>query len=92
MTIHHKHKLKPVRRSCQTATRSRLLSHDKKAINEQQNFPTNSVISSITHPLAMSKVEGSSSHQPTKEDAIPGLGVLEEDDEFEEFPIQGKHA
>ena len=41
--------------------------------------------------LAMSRAE-SSTNQPTKEDAIPGLGVLEEDDEFEEFPIQGKCA
>ena len=44
------------------------------------------------HPPAMSKVDSSSTNQPTKEDAIPGLGVLEEDDEFEEFPTQGKHA
>ena len=50
------------------------------------------VISSTFHPPAMSKVESSSTNQPTKEDAIPGLGVLEEDDEFEEFPVQGKHA
>ena len=40
----------------------------------------------------MSKVDNSSTNQPTKEDAIPGLGVLEEDDEFEEFPVQGKYA
>jgi 26 proteasome complex subunit DSS1 len=40
----------------------------------------------------MSKAESSSTNQPTKEDVIPGLGVLEEDDEFEEFPVQGKHA
>jgi hypothetical protein len=39
----------------------------------------------------MSKAE-SSTNQPTKEDAIPGLGVLEEDDEFEEFPVQGECA
>jgi len=45
-----------------------------------------------THPPVMSKVESSSSNQPTKEDTIPGLGVLEEDDEFEEFPVQGKHS
>jgi hypothetical protein len=44
---------------------------------------------SIT-PSVMSKVESSSSN-PQKEEAIPGLGVLEEDDEFEEFPVQGKH-
>ena len=50
------------------------------------------VISSTVHPPAMSKVESSSTSQPTKEDAIPGLGVLEEDDEFEEFPVQGKYA
>jgi len=36
----------------------------------------------------MSKAESSSTNQPTKEDAIPGLGILEEDDEFEEFPSQ----
>jgi len=36
----------------------------------------------------MSKVDNSSTNQPTKEDAIQGLGVLEEDDEFEEFPVQ----
>lgn len=44
------------------------------------------------HPVidfAMSKAEGPT-NQPTKEDAIPGLGVLEEDDEFEEFPVQGE--
>lgn len=41
----------------------------------------------VIHP-AMSKAE-SSTNQPTKEDAI-GLGVLEEDDEFEEFPVQGE--
>jgi len=35
----------------------------------------------------MSKAE-SHTNQPTKEDAIPGLGVLEEDDEFEEFHVQ----
>jgi len=40
----------------------------------------------------MSKVDNSSTNQPTKEDAIPGLGVLEEDDEFEEFPVQGEYA
>ena len=40
----------------------------------------------------MSKAESSSTNQPTKEDVIPGLGVLEEDDEFEEFPVQGEHA
>lgn len=39
----------------------------------------------------MSKVESSSSN-PQKEETIPGLGVLEEDDEFEEFPVQGKHT
>ncbi|KAF9645090.1 hypothetical protein BDM02DRAFT_703570 [Thelephora ganbajun] len=39
----------------------------------------------------MSKTEGST-NPPAKEDTIPGLGVLEEDDEFEEFPFQGKHA
>jgi len=44
----------------------------------------------IIHP-AMSKVENTM-NQPQKEDAIPGLGVLEEDDEFEEFPVQGKRA
>jgi len=36
----------------------------------------------------MSKAEISSANQPTKEETIPGLGVLEEDDEFEEFPVQ----
>jgi len=49
--------------------------------------PTASFLSTV-HPPVMS----SSTNQPTKEDAIPGLGVLEEDDEFEEFPVQGKHA
>jgi 26 proteasome complex subunit DSS1 len=30
--------------------------------------------------------------EPTKEgDQIPHLSVLEEDDEFEEFPVQGEH-
>lgn len=43
-------------------------------------------------PPTMSKVDNSpTTNQPTKEDAIPGLGVLEEDDEFEEFPVQGEH-
>ena len=50
-----------------------------------------SVISPAIHPPVMSKVDNSSTNQPTKEDAIPGLGVLEEDDEFEEFPVQGRH-
>ena len=50
------------------------------------------VIPSAIHPPAMSKVDSSSTNQPTKEDAIPGLGVLEEDDEFEEFPVQGECA
>jgi len=36
----------------------------------------------------MSKTESSTTNQPTKDDAIPGLGILEEDDEFEEFPAQ----
>jgi 26 proteasome complex subunit DSS1 len=40
----------------------------------------------------MSKAESSSTNQPTKEDVIPGLGVLEEDDEFEEFPVQGEYV
>ena len=44
------------------------------------------------NPPVMSKVDTSSTNQPTKEDAIPGLGVLEEDDEFEEFPVQGEHT
>ena len=29
--------------------------------------------------------------EPSKEeDSVPHLGVLEEDDEFEEFPVQGE--
>jgi len=36
----------------------------------------------------MSKAESSSTNQQTKDETIPGLGVLEEDDEFEEFPVQ----
>ena len=49
-------------------------------------------LSTAIHSPAMSKVDNSSTNQPTKEDAIPGLGVLEEDDEFEEFPVQGEHT
>ncbi len=31
------------------------------------------------------------STEPSKEeDSVPHLGVLEEDDEFEEFPVQGE--
>ena len=53
-----------------------------RVIHQHRPTPSHSV---------MSKAE-SSTNQPTKEDTIPGLGVLEEDDEFEEFPVQGTHA
>jgi hypothetical protein len=38
----------------------------------------------------MSKqAESSSVNAPTKEETQPGLGILEDDDEFEEFVAQG---
>ena len=41
----------------------------------------------------MSKAaEASSTNAPTKEETQPTLGVLEEDDEFEEFAVQGSYA
>jgi 26 proteasome complex subunit DSS1 len=41
----------------------------------------------------MSKpAETASTNAPTKEETQPTLGVLEEDDEFEEFAVQGMDA
>ena len=45
---------------------------------------------SIMSSTANSKTaESSNSVQPAKPEAQPHLGVLEEDDEFEEFPVAG---
>ena len=50
--------------------------------------PASHVIPSAVHPPAVSIVDSSSTNQLTKE-AIPGLGVLKEGDEFE---VQTGHA
>ena len=49
------------------------------------------IMSSAAATTSKSEDETKPTEPPKEGDEVPHLSVLEEDDEFEEFPVQGEH-